>query len=224
MSDGFDGFPAGGLEFLTELGSQDKVWFDAHRAPYRSEVAQPAKDFVVALTEALHAEISEGIVGQPKVNGSIAPINNDLRFNPDASPYKDHLMFRFWEGPDKKTAPMLMIRMGEVDTGFATGMAFPSVDRWREAVAGPQGASLEEALRRLGEERELDVVGEELKRVPKPWEPDHPRAALLRRKGLQARWLEPTPESVSSPGFVDWCAQRLGACADVHNWLLANLS
>ena len=45
---------------------------------------------------------------------------------------------------------MLMIRMGEVDTGFATGMAFPSVDRWREAVAGPQGASPEEALRRPG--------------------------------------------------------------------------
>jgi len=70
MSDGFDGFPAGGLEFLTELGSQDKAWFDAHRATYQSEVAQPAKDFVVALT-------------------------------------------------------------------------------WREAVAGPQGASLEEALLRL---------------------------------------------------------------------------
>ena len=79
MSDGFDGFPVGGLEFLAELGSQDKAWFDAHRATYQSEVAQPAKDFVVALTEALHSEISEGIVGQPKVNGSIAPINNDLR-------------------------------------------------------------------------------------------------------------------------------------------------
>ncbi|MGI9577616.1 MAG: DUF2461 family protein [Microthrixaceae bacterium] len=224
MSEAFNGFSSDGLELLTQLGSEDKAWFDEHRPEYQNEVAQPAKDFVVALTEALHGEISEGIVGQPKVNGSISPINNDLRFNPDASPYKDHLMFRFWEGPDKKTAPMLMIRMGESDTGFATAMGFPSVDRWREAVAGSEGEELEAALKGLAKGRKLDVVGAELKKVPKPYDPDHPRADLLRHKGLQARWSEPTPKSVSSPKFVDWCAKRLGACADVHNWLVANLS
>lgn len=135
-------------------------------------------------------------------------------------PYKDHLMFRFWEGPDKKTAPMLMVRMGEADTG----MGFPSVDRWREAVAGPEGEELEAALKTLAKGRKLDVVGAELKRVPKPHAPDHPRADLLRHKGIQARWSEPTPKSVSSAKFVDWCAKRLGACVDVHNWLVTNLS
>ena len=35
-----------------------------------------------------------------------APINNDLRFSPDKSPYKDHLLLRFWEGADKTGKPL----------------------------------------------------------------------------------------------------------------------
>lgn len=53
--------------------------------------------------EYLRANISDAVEAQPQPTGSIAPINNDLRFRPDASPYKNHLMFRFWEGPVKKT-------------------------------------------------------------------------------------------------------------------------
>ncbi|MFT4595826.1 MAG: hypothetical protein ACI9TF_000063 [Paracrocinitomix sp.] len=50
----------------------------------------------------LRANIFDATEAQPKTNGSIAPIKNDLRSSPDASPYKDHLMFRFWEGPVKQ--------------------------------------------------------------------------------------------------------------------------
>ena len=57
---------------------------------------------------------SPDIEAQPKNNGSTAPINNDLGFSPDASPYKDHIMLRFWEGTPKKTAPMLMVRISPV--------------------------------------------------------------------------------------------------------------
>ena len=61
-----------------------------------------AKAFVVTMGDYLRANIFDATEAQPKTNGSIAPIKNDLRSSPDASPYKDHLMFRFWEGPVKQ--------------------------------------------------------------------------------------------------------------------------
>ena len=83
---------------------------------------------------------------------------------------------------------------------------------------------LADALTALGKRRDLDVVGEGYKKVPKPYPEDHPREDLLRFKGgIQARWPEPVPASVTKPGFVDHCLKRLEACEPVHRWLVANL-
>ena len=224
MSNGFAGFPQEGLAFLTELGSKDKTWFNANRKAYEEHVVQPTKAFVVAVGEQLAAGIAPAITAEPKTNGSIAPINNDLRFSPDKPPYKDHLLLRFWEGANKKTAPTLFIRITEADVGFAAGAMLPDLDRWRALVdADKTGAALAAALAGLSKGRQLDVVGEGYKRVPKPFADDHPRADLLRHKMLQARWLEPMPKSVESPRFVDWCVRRLEAAAGVHRWLVDNL-
>ena len=226
MSDGFDGFPTEGLAFLTELGSADKAWLDANRTTYQREVVGPTKAFVTTLGERLATTISPTIVAQPKTNGSISPINNDLRFSPDKSPYKDHLLLRFWDGPDKKTAPTLFVRLSAAEVGFATGAMLPDLDRWRELIDDDiTGAALADALADLGRGRGqgLDIAGEGYKRVPKPYPADHPRADLLRHKGLQARWSEPTPSSVTTAGFVDHCAEALEACADIHHWLVSNL-
>ena len=218
---GFQGFSASGLEFLSELGKRDKAWFDGRRKLYQSEIVAPTQAFVSALGEALAERVSDSIVAQPRTNGSIAPINNDVRFAKDKPPYKDHLHLKFWDGKNKKLAPALHVRITEESVGFATGKIFESVDRWRELVAeDASGAQLAEALVELGRGRELDVVGQELKRVPKPYEPDHPRADLLRHKWLEARWPEPAPASIHDSAFVDWCAARLAACAPVHRWLL----
>ena len=69
--------------------------------------------------------ISPRIVAIPRTNGSIGPINNDVRFAKNRSAYKDHLLFRFWElassGSDKKTAATLFVRLGSDSVGFATG-------------------------------------------------------------------------------------------------------
>jgi len=218
----FEGFSKTGLDFLTELGSRDKAWFAKNRKIYDAEVAQPAKDFVVDLGEALRIEISSEIVAQPKANGSISPINNDLRFSKDASPYKDHLLFRFWEGANKKVAPTLFVRVSQQDIGFATGINISSVDRWRELIDDEStGTALVAAIASLSQGRDLDLAGQALKRVPAPYAADHPRAGLLRHKMFQARWSEPTPSVVHSGEFVNWCADRLAQCAPIHTWLVA---
>ncbi len=224
MTNDFAGFPQEGLDFLAELGSRDKPWFDANRATYDEMVVGPTKAFVTALGERLADGFAPGITALAKANGSISPINNDLRFSPDKSPYKNHLLLRFWEGPDKKTAPTLFVRIG-AELGFAVGAALPQIDTWREAIDDPErGEALAGALKRLGKGRDLDLAGQGYKLVPKPYDSDHPRADLLRFKGaFQARWPEPVPASITNEKFVAHCTKRLEACADVHRWLVENL-
>ena len=221
---GFGGYPPAGLDLLAELPDHDRAWFTARRADYERDLLAPTRDLVDQLGAALRDRVSPGLAAEPKVNGSIAPITNDLRFAPGAAPYKDHLLLRFWEGTPKKAAPTLFVRLTRPEVGFATGASFADVARWRAAVADEEtGSRLVAALDRLGRDRDLRLTPEDLKRVPGPFPADHPREALLRRKQLQARWVEPTPPQVSGPAFVDWCADRLAATADVHRWLVAAL-
>lgn len=216
----FSGFSQEGLAFLTELGERDKSFLDANRRTYEHQVATPAKEFVIAMGEALAEAISPHIVAIPKTNGSISPINNDVRFSRDASPYKGHLLFRFWEGTDKKTAPTLFVRVSEESVGFASGAPLASVERWRDLIADDDtGGALAAALVELGKGRRLDVAGQGYKRVPKPYAEDHPRADLLRHKSFQALWPEPTPASIHKGAFVEWCVKRLEDAGPVHRWL-----
>ncbi|MGI9659798.1 MAG: DUF2461 family protein, partial [Gaiellaceae bacterium] len=161
MSDAFEGFPKEGLDLLHELGSQDKAWFDANRKTYDEKVVAPTKAFVEAIGTGLADGMAPAIVAQPKTNGSIAPINNDLRFSPDKPPYKDHLLLKFWEGENKKMAPTLHIRLSSEDVGFATGAMLPDLDRWRELIDDEAtGGLLVDALGELGKGRDLDIAGE----------------------------------------------------------------
>ena len=137
----FAGFSRAGLSFLAELGNREKSWLDANRATYQAEVAEPAKAFAEAMGESLAMAISPDIVAVPKTNGSISPINNDVRFSKDASPYKDHLLFRFWEGSDKKSSPTLFVRVSEESVGFASGAHIGSIDRWRQLIADDETGS-----------------------------------------------------------------------------------
>lgn len=215
----FTGFTDEGRAFLADLPHRDPDWFKANKARYQELVAEPAKAFVHDLGEAMRPAVPD-LVAEPRTNGSIAPINNDLRFSPDKAPYKDHLLFRFWEGSPKKAAPTLFVRMSPTDVGFAAGVVPADVGAWRQAIDGPAGARIAAAVEALTAAQKAEVVGQELKRVPAPYAPDHPRADLLRHKMLQVRWVEPLPASAARPAFVDWCARRLERAVPLHRALV----
>ncbi len=219
----FSGFPAEGLSFLADLGTKDRAWFDANRAAYQAGVVAPAKAFVKAMGESLSRRSFPLVEAQPKVNGSMTPINNDLRFSPDAPPYKDHLTFKFWEGAQKKVAPTLWVRLHPIDgIGFASGVVLADLDRWRRAV-DEHGASLAGAISQLQADEGAELAAGGLKRVPKPFAADHPREELLRAKGFQVRWVIPVPVSIGIGGFIDDCVAELEKAADLHHWLVANV-
>jgi hypothetical protein len=222
----FTGFPHAGIVLLARLPSLDTAGFAAGRGEWEELLLEPARHFVDDLGVVLVERISSGLVADSRVNGSIAPINRDLRFDPHGPRYKDHLLFRWWDGTPKKTAPTLYVRLDPTRVGFASGIVFRSTDRRRTAVGD---ATRARALRRLIEDirrvaPDVDIAGADLKRVPAPFPADHAGADLLRHKAMfQLRWSEPLPPEVSSPDLVPLCAARLVLFADLHRWLLTEL-
>jgi uncharacterized protein (DUF2461 family) len=91
---------------------------------YQDRLAAPAIAFVTSVLPALQTAVSPGIEGLARTNGSIAPINNDLRFSPNKPPYKDHLLIRLREGPAMKAAPTLSVQIASEFVEFASGIVF----------------------------------------------------------------------------------------------------
>ena len=75
-------------------------------------------------------------------------------------------------------APTLNIRLSQSTVGFASGMVIADVDAWWTAVGEDSGAPLQKAIDKLAKAYDLDVAGQALKKVPKPWPDDHPRGDL----------------------------------------------
>ncbi len=222
----FTGFSDDARQMLRDLPIYDKDRFAAEKKRWNAEILDQAKAFVDDVVPLLQEQVSPTITGAAKVNGSISPINNDLRFSPDKAPYKDHLLIAFWDGSSKKVAPVLHARISADDVGLATGAMFADsiLDRWRHLIDDDStGEPLAAAINDLVGATSADVVGQELKRVPKPFGDDHPRADLLRHKWLQIRWSQPAPAVIGSDAFPGWVADRLALTRDVHAWLRDHL-
>lgn len=223
----FSGFSPDALGLLGALPLGNPSWYAELKPEVTAKLIDPARALVEDLGARLRADLSPTIEAQPKVNGSISPLNEDLRFAPDKPPYRDYLMVSFWDGAPKKLAPTVRVRIHPDGGGFGGGAAFDkdTVDRWREAVADDRaGAALEAALAPLRSLPDAEIAGEALKRVPAPYDADHPRSALLRHKMIQARWQEQVPAEFEDERFVDWCTERLMRFEALHRWLLENLT
>jgi uncharacterized protein (TIGR02453 family) len=218
----FQGFPPEALGLLGALPMRDRDWYRASKKEIDAALLDPAKALVEALGERLRAHFSPTFEAQPRVNGSISPLNEDLRFAPNKPPYRDYLMLNFWDGSPKKLAPTVRVRIAPDSVGFGGGMLFDKqpLDRFRAAVADDRGGpALLAALAPLEGFAGYELAGEALKRVPAPYDAAHPRAALLRHKMLQARWPEPVPAEFNDERFVDWCMERLLRFKPLNEWL-----
>jgi uncharacterized protein (TIGR02453 family) len=216
---GFPGFPPEAMRFLGDLRDHnDRDWFTAHRQIYDQAIKGPAEVLLACLEPAL-AELSGGPVG-----GKIFRIHRDVRFSKDKRPYNAHLHIAF---PAKAGAG------GVSACGYFFGLepdravlgaggfdfAGPVLDAYRAAVADEAtGAALERTLHKLAE-ADLRIEGAELKRTPQPYAQDHPRAALLRRKGLHV-WRDITePQVITSERLLPEALATFEALAPLVQWL-----
>jgi uncharacterized protein (TIGR02453 family) len=225
MTQPFQGFSTDTIPFLRDLAANnERAWFDANRGRYQAALKEPAEQFVAAIAPALE-RLDPEVRAEPRVNGSIFRINRDTRFTKDKRPYKEELAFRFPTGSKEDGNSGFFMRIRPELVGFATGVwAFPkpALARFQAAVADDaKGTALAELMDGL-KVNGCAFTADAYKRVPKPWAQDHPRAELLRMKGLIGGIEHPPPASLSTPEFVDWCARQLAELEPLHAWLRAN--
>ena len=179
----FEGFPEQALVFYEGLEADNtKAYWTDHKHVYDRAVKAPLD----ALLAELGPEFGPAKVFRPY---------RDVRFSKDKTPYKTHAAAVVEDDGS------LYVQLGA--DGIFVGGGFwhthsDQVQRLRAAVDDDlSGRQLRELLDGLAG---WEVMGERLKRVPKPYAPDHPRAELLLHKSLAAglrlepdEWLH-TPE------------------------------
>lgn len=215
----FPGFPPQAQPFLADLrDNNDRAWFSDHKAIYDQAVRGPAEALVACLEPAL-AELTGHAV-----DGKIFRIHRDIRFSKDKRPYNAHLHIAFPARRGEMTACgfFFALEPERVLVG-AGGFDFsgPVLDAYRAAVAEPaKGAALEKLLAKLAKDG-LRVEGAELKRVPQPYAQDHPRADLLRRKGLNV-WRDiAEPAVITGDALYAQTLATFKTLAPLVTWLAA---
>jgi uncharacterized protein (TIGR02453 family) len=224
----FSGFPKETLTFYRNLERHNnRTWFEAHKQVYLDRVLQPAHDFVLALGRKLQT-LSPfiGYDAQTGGRGSIHRIYRDVRFSQDKTPYKVNLGILFWMGERKKTSvtPGFWFHLDKDGAQIYSGMYEFSPEElraFRETVAdGKKGADLKRRIAALEKNRGFSTGGEFYKRVPHGFDPQHPRADLLRYSALYAMGPLIKPAVVASPKLLDACYTQCRVMLGLNEWLM----
>ena len=216
---GFPGFPPEAMGFLADLRDHnDRDWFTAHRRTYDQAIKGPAEALLACLEPALAS-----LTGA-SVTGKIFRIHRDVRFSKDKRPYNAHLHIAFAArgGAGGITACGYFFGLEPERVRLGAGgfdFAGPVLDAYRAAAADEaKGAALERMLDKLAKAG-LQVEGSELKRTPQPYAQDHPRAGLLRRKGLHV-WRDiRDPAVISSDRLFTETMATFETLSPLVKWL-----
>jgi uncharacterized protein (TIGR02453 family) len=221
----FEGFADEKARFFKGLARHnERAWFLEHKDDFEAGWNAPMKALLADVREAVDADFAHSEVGEP----SVFRIFRDVRFSKDKAPYKTHLggFIPLQRAASKATdrTMALYFHVGAEGTVAAAGhymMEPASLDRFRKAVAdADKGKELTRILARLKKKGFLPDSREGLKRAPKGYEPTHPRAALLRRKGLVVAFPPLPPALLTSPDLTAWLAGATRVAAPLVEWLL----
>lgn len=231
MTTAFEGFPREAVRFLAALEeNNDRDWFKAHKREFEEALMAPAKAYVEAMGERLR-DIAPRIMAIPRTDKSIFRIHRDTRFSNDKRPYKTHLGIFLWEGfAPKMECPGFYLHMEKDKLLLGGGMHCLTRDQlpiYREAVDDDRGGP---ALVKV-----LDVAAAhfpsggdsymaDYKRVPRGYPKDHPRADLLKKKGITLGETGPVPEALFGPGAIDYVHERFEKMRGLHEWLKATFN
>ncbi|MFN0089525.1 MAG: DUF2461 domain-containing protein [Acidimicrobiales bacterium] len=180
---GFTGWPASALAFYEGLeATNTREYWQARKAEWEADVKAP----FVALSEAVEAEFGPLHLFRP---------HRDVRFSKDKSPYKTHA----GAVTESDDGSVFYVQLSAAGLLLATGyyqMASDQLERYRAAIADERAGPGAEAVCAELVEAGYELGGQALKVAPRGYPRDHPRAALLRHKGLYvsrqhrpARWL-----------------------------------
>jgi uncharacterized protein (TIGR02453 family) len=220
----FNGFSDEAIQFFLELqAEQSRTWFKAHQDEFVRLCRRPLELFVGELRERL----LDVYPGMDDTEPHIFRIQRDTRFAKDKVPYKTNVAADLpirprAEGEAEHGIPGVYVSFGLDGEYVGIGawhMAPQTLLRYRQLVADARrGARLQRLIDQLLAEGCTVAAMEKLKRVPPPYPQDHPRAELLKHKGL-AVMAQPEENVSSSRQFLDWAEARLRAAAPVVHLL-----
>ena len=220
----FDGIPPRASRLITELvHRQDKIWYAGHKPEIDALVYVPLR----ALFEEAKPELARFYPRQP-VTLKVFRIHRDVRFSRDKSPFKDHASAVMMVGKNAEpgtAAGALYLQIGP-EEGAAAGMwamGPEELSRYRRAVLDARsGAQLEKLLRPLVAKGYTIISAAQLTRAPKGVDPSHPRAGLLRHKGLALDFPAIPRKVRHGKALLGWCLDRAREVSPVIRWLLAH--
>ncbi len=224
MKSKFNGFPKGCITFYRDLAKNNsKQWFEDHRRAYDEQVLAPARQFVLAMGDAL-AGLSPEIHADPRTDKSIFRIYRDVRFSRDKRPFKTNLAIWFWEGNGPRmecSGYYFHLEPGTLMLGAGIYL-FPRhmLKEYRDSVVHRKhGPELARAVRSVLKKGPYGLGGEFYKKVPRGYPGDHENAEFLLYNGLWAGMEVPVPGEVFSSGLVGYCYKRYADMAPLHEWL-----
>jgi uncharacterized protein (TIGR02453 family) len=201
----FRGWKAEALEFFDGLAADNsKAYWERHKVEYETLVRAPM--------EALVEELS------PKGGGRIFRPYRDVGFSKDKSPYKTNIAAMVDDGYVQLTAGGLGAGAGMWE------MAPDQVERYRAAVdRGTSGKKLERIVSDVRGAGILVAGHGELKTIPRGYAKDHPRAELLRYKGLTA-WRDWEPAAwLGTARAKDRLVEFFSTTRPLRRWLDTNV-
>jgi uncharacterized protein (TIGR02453 family) len=224
MTTRFEGFPDEGKFWKALAKNNRRDWFQAHKAEFEDEWNAPMKLLLGEVREAIDGAYARCDLAEPKV----FRIFRDVRFAKDKSPYKTHIggLIPLKRGGKKITdLPMaLYFHVGDTETFGASGhymMEAESLAGFRAAVADEKkGKELEKILKSLEKKGFASASHDALKRVPKGFDPEHPRADLLKVKGLTVGFPALPKGILTTRKLPKWLADGCKATAPLVEWLV----
>lgn len=214
-------FSETGLRFLRDLAkNNNREWFNARKDTYKNELEKPARAFAASCEAALEELTGDAFAGK------LFRIYRDVRFSKDKTPYNTHVRLAFFgHGKDAAAGPVKPGFYFSLETdktilgGGAMDFAGPGLTLYRDAVAdAKQGAELAGLVENL-QSQGCRLDNAELKRVPRGYDAEHPRADFLKRKSL-ALWRETaSDEFVAAGDTVALARDQFERLLPVYRWL-----
>lgn len=217
----FTGFSKEGDDFFRALAlKQDRDWFKAHKADYERLWATPMKE----LLETLRPQLAKTFKGLSLAPNKVFRLQRDVRFSKDKSPYKTYAgaMIKVDAGSGSDMfdggPAAVYLHLGSENL-VALGhwvLTPPQLKGYRQLLLDDRrGAVLARRAAALRDRGFTVTAFEQLKRVPPGVDPDHPRAWLLKLKGLGFE-LPKIPTKVRySPKLASWVIDQVKLAAPV---------
>ena len=178
----FDTLITDAQTFLHALAKDNtRDWFQAHKTDYDTKLRDPAK----ALLEEISPKL-QTLTGCT-VTSKLFRANRDVRFSKDKTPYTTHLHMMWSVEAGARQNPVFFFGVNQTEVTVGTGMMEFTKDvliDWRKMVDldGDHMATKISSVTDQG----YALWDPKLKRVPPPFDKDHPHGTLLRQKGLVA--------------------------------------